>query len=328
MSELVIGVDLGGTNLKSVLVTRDRTVVAKDSRPTPADAGPEAVMDAMAGAVRDLLAQAGAGPADLIAAGFGAPGPMNWETGVVYSPPNLPGWKNVPLAEGMTRRIGAPCYVDNDANVAAYGEFWMGAGRGTQNMAVLTLGTGVGGGVIVFGKLLRGPDGTAAELGHLVVQRDGRESTSPARGALESYASVTGMVRTAREGLAAGRESMLPALCGGDLEKLDGKHIFEAATQGDDFARWVFRETAIWLGLGIASIVHYQNPERVVLCGGMIAAGDLLFEPVRETVRANTFEVPGRRCEIVPAGLGADSGVLGAAGCALDRAMEARSQAR
>lgn len=322
MSGFVIGVDLGGTNVKTALVSREKKLLAKDSRPTDADAGPEAVMDVMEEGIAAVLAEAGVAKDQVLAAGFGAPGPMNWQTGVVFSPPNLPGWKNVPLAQLMRERTGFPCYVDNDANVAAYGEYWMGAGQGTQNMAVLTLGTGVGGGVIVFGKLLRGPDGTAAELGHLVVQRDGRQSTSPARGALEAYASVTGMVRTAVEGLQSGSESVLHERCGNDLSALTGKMISDAAAEGDTFAKWVFRETAIWLGLGIVSIVHYQNPEKVVLCGGMIAAGDMLFEPVRETVRANTFEVPGRRCEIVPAGLGSDSGVLGSAGCALDRFLE------
>jgi glucokinase len=322
LSKIVIGIDLGGTNIKTAIVTETRELVVKESRPTPAEAGPAAVMDAMAAAVEDLLAKAGRSRADVLAACVGAPGPMNWQTGVVYSPPNLPGWRNVPLAQEMQHRLGFPCFIDNDANVACYGEFWMGAGRGTQNMAVLTLGTGVGGGVIVFGKLLRGPDGTAAELGHLVVQRDGRESTSPARGALESYASVTGMVRTAVEGLAQGRQSLLRDLCGDDAAKIDGAMIFKAAQQGDAFAKWVFEETATWLALGIVSIIHYQNPEKVVLCGGMIAAGDMLFDTVRSVVKENTFEVPGNRCRIVPAGLGSDSGVLGAAGCAYARMTE------
>lgn len=321
MSKVIVGVDLGGTFVKTALVSHDRKVLAKDSRPTGADGGPEHVMDVMTSAVKDLLKQSALGLSDVIAVGFGAPGPMNWQTGVVFSPPNLAGWENVPLADEMSKRLdGVPCFVDNDANCACYGEYWLGAGHGTQSMAVLTLGTGVGGGVVVFGKLLRGIDGTAAELGHLKIQRNGRRCGCGGTGCLEAYASVSGMVRTALEALEAGRPTILKDLCGGDGSNLTGKMIFDAAQQGDDVAKWVFEETATWIGLGIASIVHYQNPERVVLCGGMIAAGDLLFGPVRSVVRANTFEVPGRRCEIVPAGLGSDSGVLGAAGCALARA--------
>ena len=152
------------------------------------------------------------------------------------------------------------------------------------------------------------------------MQRDGRKCGCGGTGCLESYASVSGMVRTALDALESGKPSVLRERCGNDAHNLTGKMIFEAAQEGDAVAKWVFEETATWLGLGIASIVHYQNPEKVVLCGGMIAAGELLFGPVRETVRKNTFEVPGRRCEIVAAGLGSDSGVLGAAGCAFARA--------
>jgi len=319
VSEVIIGVDLGGTNVKTAIVSRDKKVLAKDSRPTNAEGGPDAVMNVMEHAIRELTAAQGIDLKNVLAVGFGAPGPMNWQTGIVYSPPNLPGWKNVPLADAMRQRLGVPCFVDNDANVACYGEYWLGAGQGTENMAVLTLGTGVGGGVVVFGKLLRGIDGTAAELGHLKVQRDGRMCGCGSRGCLEAYASVTGMVRTAVEGLEQGKESTLKVLCGGDPEQITGRMISDAAKAGDAFAQWVFKETTTWLGLGIASIVNFLNPEKVVLCGGMIAAGDMLFTPVRETVLANTFEVPGKRCQIVPAGLGADSGVIGCAGCALAR---------
>ena len=319
MSDVIVGVDLGGTNVKTAVVSTGRELLAKDSRLSEAAGGPEAVMDTMEQSVRDVLAEAGQSLEQVLAVGFGAPGPMNWQTGVVYCPPNLPGWKNVPLASTMSARLGVPCYVENDANAAAFGEFWMGAGRGTQCMVVLTLGTGVGGGIVVFGQLLRGIDGTAAELGHLKVQRDGRLCGCGSHGCLEAYASVTGMIRTAVKGLDKGKDSILKEMCQSDLERMTGKMIFDAAQQGDKLAQKVFRETATWLGLGIASLVNMLNPEKVVLCGGMIDAGDLLFAPVIETVRENAFEVPANRCAIVPAGLGADAGVLGCAGCALDR---------
>ena len=319
MDKVVIGVDLGGTNVKTAIVSCDKKVLAKDSRPTRAEEGPEAVMEAMEGAVQDLMREHGLRKEQIVAAGFGAPGPMNWQTGVVFSPPNLPGWKNVPLAEEMQKRIGVPCFVDNDANVACYGEFWLGAGQGTESIVVFTLGTGVGGGIVVFGQLLRGIDGTAAELGHLKIQRDGRPCGCGSRGCLESYASVSGMVRTAVEGLNGGQASSLRGLCHDNCDELTGEMIFNEAQAGDAFARWVFEETATWLGLGIASMINLQNPEKVILCGGMIAAGDLLFNKVREVAKANSFEVPGNRCQILPAGLGSDSGVIGAAGCALAR---------
>jgi len=319
VSEVIIGVDLGGTNVKTALVSRNKEILAKDSRPTPEDSSPGPVMDVMVQAIDDVLAGAGLDRSNVLAAGFGAPGPMNWQTGVVFAPPNLKGWKNVPLGEAMTKRLGFPCFVDNDANVACYGEYWLGAGQGVDSMCTLTLGTGVGGGIVVFGQLLRGIDGTAAEIGHLKVLRDGRMCGCGSRGCLEAYGSVTGMVRTAVEGIEAGSKTLLSDMCGGDLGKITGKMISEAIAKNDDFARWVMTETGVWLGLGIASLVNLLNPEKVVLCGGMIAAGDVLFNPIRETVKANTFEVPGNRVQILPAGLGSDSGVIGTAGCALAR---------
>lgn len=321
MSNVIIGVDLGGTNVKAAIVTEDKQVVAKDSRPTHASDGPVAIMDLMAECIRDLLRANGIEMRQVLAAGFGAPGPMNWQTGIVYEPPNLPGWKNVALADEMHKRIGVPCYVDNDANVACYGEYWLGAGQGADSIVVFTLGTGVGGGIVVFGQLLRGIDGTAAELGHITVMRNGRRCGCGALGCLEAYASVTGMVRTARENWDTA-DTTLKSMCDNNPDALTGRIIYEAASSGDAYAKQVFDETATWLGIGAASMVNALNPERIVLCGGMIAAGDMLFDTVRATVAANAFEVPAKRCQILPAGLGGDSGVLGCAGCALARYRE------
>ena len=321
MSKIIIGVDLGGTNIKTAIVDQDKRIIAKSSRPTEDDSGPEAVMNLMTQSICELLRDNNLDMSQVLAAGFGAPGPMNWQTGIVFSPPNLKGWKDVPLAAEMQRRLQVPCYVDNDANVACYGEYWLGAGQGAESIVVFTLGTGVGGGIVVFGKLLRGIDGTAAELGHITVQRDGRLCGCGARGCLEAYASVTGMKRTAVESWDKETTS-LKTLCGCDPEKLTGKMIYNAAVGGDAFARQVFHETAVWLGLGAASMVNALNPERIILCGGMSNAGELLFATVRETVMLNAFEVPAKRCEILPAGLGEDSGVIGCAGCALTRYQE------
>ncbi|HOH31597.1 MAG TPA: ROK family glucokinase [Candidatus Hydrogenedentes bacterium] len=318
MNKVIIGVDLGGTNIKTAIVGEDKKIIAKSSQPTGEDTGPEAVMNLMAQCIFDLIRDNGLEMSQVLAAGFGAPGPMNWQTGIVFSPPNLKGWKDVPLAEEMQKRLGVPCYVDNDANVACYGEYWLGAGQDAESIVVFTLGTGVGGGIVVFGKLLRGIDGTAAELGHLTVQRDGRLCGCGARGCLEAYASVTGMIRTAEEGW-DNAETRLKQMCKGDPKALRGKLIYDAAVEGDAYALHVFHETAVWLGLGAASMINALNPERIIFCGGMSNAGDLLFDTVRKTVMANAFEVPAKRCQILPAGLGNDSGVIGCAGCALDR---------
>jgi glucokinase len=319
MAELLLGIDLGGTAVKSAVVTREREVLAHDSRATEADRGEDHVIEVMSASATAALETAKAELKDVMAAGIGAPGPMDWRTGVVYSPPNLPGWKNVPLAERMRERLHVPCYVDNDANLACYGEFWMGAGQGTENMCVLTLGTGVGGGIVTHGKLLRGIDGTAAEIGHLKVARTGRRCGCGDEGCLEAYASVTGMLRTAWEGIESGRETSLRARCDEEPGRLTGAMVSEEADAGDAFAVEVIRETADWLGMGIAGLINLLNPEKVVLCGGMVQAGPLLLDRIRETARRRAFEVPGRRAEIVTGALGSDSGVIGAAGAALDR---------
>jgi glucokinase len=319
MKNLVMGIDLGGTFVKTAIVSQDKEIIAKASRPTNAENGPDAVIQTMADSARDLMQSAGVDPAQVCAVGMGCPGPLNWQTGIVYETPNMPGWIDIPLAAKMQAQLGIPAYLENDANAACYGEYWLGAGQGAQTMAVLTLGTGVGGGIVVFGKLLRGLDGTAAELGHLIVHRDGRTCGCDAKGCLEAYASVTGMVRTAVEGLEEGKESSLTTLCEGNHESITGKMIYQAAESGDKFAKWVFEETGTWLGLGCASLINALNPEKIVLCGGMIAAGDTLFEPIRRVAKANAFAVPTARCEIIPAALDNDAGVLGAAGCAFER---------
>jgi len=318
----IVGVDLGGTNIKVAIVSEEKKIINKTNVPTPVHDSPTPVLDKMAETVLSLIKNSGISKNDILAVGFGAPGPLDWRTGVVFSPPNLKGWHNVPLADEMKTRLDLPCYVENDANAACYGEYWLGAGQGCECIVVFTLGTGVGGGIVVFKQLLRGIDGTAGELGHLKVQRDGRLCGCGSRGCLEAYASVTGMVRTAIEGIEKGRKTILLEMCGNDLQKITGKMISEAAEKGDAFAQEVFYETAVWLGLGVASVVNMLNPEKVILCGGMIAAGDRLFKPVRETVLKNAFEVPAKRCQIVPAGLGEDSGVYGCAGCALTRYYE------
>jgi glucokinase len=313
VSRVVIGVDLGGTNIKSAVINESGEVLHRLVRPTHAADGPARVLDQIAGCVKDLHDQVASD--DIVAVGVGAPGPMNWETGVVYSPPNLPGWKDVPLADEIAGRTNLTAYVENDANAACWGEFWVGAGSNAKSLCCLTLGTGVGGGIVLDGALLHGPDGTAGELGHLCVQRSGRACGCGARGCLEAYASVTGLVCTAKDGLDKGKESSLQS----SADNLTGLAISEAASSGDTFAKSVISETGEWVGVGVASLINLLNPDMIVICGGMIEAGDLLFDAIRHTATRQAFDVPAARAQIVPAALGQDAGVIGAAGCAWQR---------
>lgn len=319
MSGVLVGIDLGGTNIRAAVVGEDKRVLTRDSVPTKASEGVEPTLDRMAALADTVLAEAGLSRGDVLAVGIGSPGPLNWETGTVHSPVNFPGWKDVPMAQALRDRLGVPCFLDNDGNTACYGEYWMGAGQGALIMCTLTLGTGVGGGIVAHGKLLRGLDGMTGEVGHMVVERDGRLCNCGTRGCLEAYASVTGMLRTAREGLEAGKESTIRPVWEKDPEALTGLMISEHAGQGDAFCESVIATTGEWLGVGVGNLINLLNPEKVILFGGMTAAGEMLLGPVRELARSVAFEIPFNRAEIVPAGLGEDSGVIGAAGCALER---------
>ncbi len=320
MSEqMVVGVDLGGTNLVAGTVTQRGEVVSRVKMPTQADEGPDAVIGRIATAVEQAIEEGPCRRDDVVAVGCGVPGPLDWRSGVVLTPPNLPGWKDVPAGPILTEKLGITTYIENDANSAGYGENWAGAGRDVQNVVALTLGTGVGGAIILENKLWRGPDGTAGEIGHMIIEIGGRPCNCGARGCLESYGSATGIVVTARQLIESGRATILTEMVDGDLDKLTSKAVYDACERGDELAADVFAETGRYLGTGLASLANLLNPEMFVICGGVIAAGDVLFDPMRRTLRETAFEVPGHRAQVVPAELGDDAGLIGAAGVAFQR---------
>jgi len=320
MSEkMLIGVDLGGTNLKAGAVTQQGQVISRVEVPTHAEEGPDAVIGRIVGAIEQAIEESGCSKNDVMAVGCGTPGPLNWKTGVVFTPPNLPGWKDVPLAQMLTDRLGITSFIENDANSAAYGENWTGAGREVKDLVALTLGTGIGGAIILDNKLWRGIDGTAGEIGHMIIQVDGRPCNCGSRGCLEQYGSATGIVMTAREMIATGRKTIMTDMAEGDLDHLTSKDVYEACRRGDKLAAEVFAETGRLLGIGLTTLANLLNPEMIVICGGVIAAGDVLFEPMRRTLRELAFKEPGERAQVVPAQLGGDAGLIGAAGVALQR---------
>ncbi len=311
-----LGIDIGGTNIKAGLISRDGEVLQRTSLRTEAKKGLDHVLHMIEESVDAVLAPANLTRDRVDAIGIGAPGPMNWKTGVVFAPPNLPGWKNVPLAQLMEQRLGVQCFVDNDANCACFGEFWRGAGRDVDHMCLMTLGTGVGGGIVIWGRLLRGVDGTAGEIGHMRVEHEGRQCNCGARGCLEVYASATALVRNAREKMAGGAAS---ALRDHASEKITSRIIAEHANDGDEFCLSIVRETGRWLGVACADLINLLNPEMIVFSGGLANAGEILLEPIRETAWAMAFVVPARHVKIVRAELGNDAGIVGAAGCAIQR---------
>ncbi|MCL4466344.1 MAG: ROK family protein [Chloroflexi bacterium] len=313
--DLVVGIDLGGTRFRVGLFRTDGKMIRRQGWATEAAAGPHAVIDRLATAVRETCAREGL--ARVVGVGLGSPGPLDPWRGVVLETPNMPGWHNVPLKEEMETRLGLPVHVNNDANLAALGESSYGAATGLRDVVYFTVSTGIGGGVLVDGKLLLGAHGLAAELGHTIILPEGPLCGCGHRGCLESVASGTAIAREARLRLARGDPSSLLGMSQEDLATVDAEMVARAAAAGDPLAGEVFDTAAGFLGLGVVNALHTFDPEIVVIGGGVSLAGDLLFRPVRRVVSERAM-VPYRdRAPIVPAALGDDAGLYGAAALVL-----------
>ncbi|HPF61172.1 MAG TPA: ROK family protein [Gemmatimonadales bacterium] len=317
----VLGIDIGGTNLVVGAVAIDGSrVVGNHSRPTDASRGPDAIVDdlvAMASHARDQLAREVPGAA-LEGVGIGAPGPLDTKTGIIALTPNL-GWVNMPLRARLGERLDLPAALDNDANCAVLGEAWVGAAREARYVLGVTIGTGIGGGIVLDRRLHHGASDCAGEIGHITIDMDGRRCGCGNYGCLEAYASGPAIAMRAREQIRSGAESRLADLVGGDLEAVTAQTVYEAASIGDDLARDVVRATAQYLGTGIANLLNVFNPDLVVVMGGVTQAGDGLFEPLRRVVAQRAFKPAVDACRIVPGTLSGLAGVYGAARMFLDQ---------
>jgi len=319
--KVLVGIDLGGTNIKAGIVTPEGEMLARSRCETRAQEGPDAVISRMADLAERLLDEEKIDRSRVIAVGVGSPGPLSSARGVVVYTPNLPGWTDIPVSAKMKERLGLDVFLENDANSACWGEYWRGAGRGTKTMVIFTLGTGVGGGIVLDGRLLRGIDDTAGHLGHIIVDPEGPRCGCGNRGCLEAYASATALVRRYHEAVAEGSKSSLKDKPRGEVTARD---IHEAASGGDALCRSLMEETGRWLGVALATVANVINPELAVYSGGMAAAGGMLFEPIMREVRHRALRPPAARLRLAQAQLGDDAGVVGAAGCALTRAQESR----
>lgn len=308
---LVGAVDLGGTKILSLVVDGAGRVRGEDLRPTEAAGGPDAVLGRIHDSLRAALAAAGA---NLRAVGIAAPGPIDAERGVVVEAPNLPGWRNVPVVERLAAMAGCPVVLENDANAAAVGEFTAGAGRGTRHLVYLTVSTGIGGGLVLDGRLYRGANGAAGELGHLPLVEDGPPCGCGAHGCLEQLASGPAIARRARELLAAGRAPVLATLAA--PEHVTAEIVHEAAQRGDPGARQAIAEAGRHLGSGLVAFVNLFNPDAIVIGGGAAKIGPLLWEPALAELRARALRLPREHVRVVPAALGDRSGVMGVAALA------------
>lgn len=318
-----IGIDLGGTNLRAGLFDPGGKLLARAGVATDVAGGPAAVVRQAARLVEQLVGEAGCPWEHVCAVGIGAPGPMSHARGVVFKAPNIPGWVNVPLRDMLREATGLPCTVENDANAAAFGEFraLAGGGSGVTDLVLLTLGTGVGGGIVLGGQLLRGKKDNAGEIGHLIVEPSGRQCPCGQRGCLERYASARAVGQRAAEALDAGEASLLRVVHESG-SALDAQRVEAAAVAGDALARRIWDDTCRYLAIAIVAIQHLLNPDVVVLAGGLIGANERLLDPVQRHFRELTWSAADDGPDIALARLGDDAGIRGAAELAR---MEARS---
>ncbi|MBA3497091.1 MAG: ROK family protein [Gemmatimonadales bacterium] len=317
----VLGVDIGGTNLVVGTVAEDGSeLVAAASEPTQSEAGAADVLDRLVGLAERAIAETRRQRpgAEILGVGVGAPGPLDTRLGVVLLTPNL-GWVNLPLRQIIRDRLGLPAALDNDANCAVLGEWWVGAARGARNAIGITIGTGIGGGLILNGALYHGASDVAGEIGHTTIDTEGRRCKCGNYGCLEAYASGPNIALRALEEIEAGAVSRLPALVRGDLSMITAQTVYQAAADGDDLALEVVNDTAKFLGVGIGNLLNVFNPEVVVVCGGVTLAGDHLFVPLQREVARRAFKPAVAACRIVPGALEGTAGVYGAAKVFLDQ---------
>jgi len=315
----VVGIDLGGTNIVAGTVAEDGSeLLGLVSEPTIPEQGADAVLTRIVKLARASMAAARG--KDIAGLGIGSPGPLDTKTGVVLLTPNL-GWTNFPLRDRLATALDLPATLDNDANCAIFGEWWRGAARGANYVVGLTIGTGIGGGIVLAGEVYRGASDVAGEIGHMSIDSNGRRCKCGNDGCLEAYASGPAIAARAVEGIEAGAETSLPHYVKGDLAKITAQIVYEAAHDGDEYALDVVHETAKFLGTGVANIVNIFNPEVVVICGGVTLAGEKLFAPLRGEVKRRAFKPAVDACRIVPGELTGTAGVYGAAAVFLQRTL-------
>lgn len=317
--EFVLGIDIGGTNLVAGCVAADGSrLVGLLSEPTLPERGADDVVARLVRlAHRSMDALRSEVPAaTVIGVGAGAPGPLDTHRGVVLLTPNL-GWVDFPLRDRVRDGLGMPAALDNDANCAVLGEHWRGAAQGARNAIGVTIGTGIGGGLVLGGKLYHGASDCAGEIGHTTIEMNGRRCACGNYGCLEAYASGPAIARRALEAIERGAESALAKL---PPAQVTAQVVYEAATAGDPLAREVVQDTAHFLGGAVANLVNVFNPEVVVVCGGVTLAGDSLFVPLRREVARRAFKPAVDACRIVPGALTRSAGVYGAARVFLDEA--------
>ena len=315
MSDIFIGIDLGGTNIKVGCFDNQLKLLSKTAVSTGADMGPDIVIDRMVETIEKLLSDADLSLEDIVSVGIGTPGPANYRQGIIINSTNMPKFKNVPITKMLSNKLERPVEFDNDANVACLGEYVCGAGKGVRDMVFFTLGTGIGGGIICDGRLVHGCCDNAAELGHIIIYPDGRLCNCGQKGCVEAYASAGSTARRAAEAVKSGAPSSLKKLLE-EKGEITCRDVYEHLENGDELARRITDETARALALLCVNMLHVTEPERFVFSGGMIAAGDVLLDGIKKYFGELIWKLKQETVQICFAALGEDAGIIGAAALA------------
>ena len=311
---IAIGVDLGGTNIVSAIVNYQGKIVNRLKVPTLAERGKEATIERIIETIHENIIQSTIALDNIIGIGIGAPGPLNVKKGIINFAPNLPGWEGVPLKKILEDEFNMKVVLENDANAAAWGERCFGAGQGVNNLVCFTLGTGIGGGIIIEGNIYHGSNYGAAELGHMTVNKDGPRCNCGNYGCLEAYSSATGIKNRIKSRIQKGVKSHFLTFDNDHLiESMSLKSIFETARMGDDLTQSVIKDAIAYLGIAIANIANILNPEMIILIGGITNEGDNLLNPLKKEVAGRTLNSNYKFLKIVIGKLGDLAGALGAA---------------
>jgi len=317
--KIASGLDIGGTNIKAVVVSENGERIFSHKYPTPTvseDDEKKSIEEELLNVFRTFLEELdkqGINATDMVGVGLGVAGLIDVKNGVVIESPNIPAIDGLPIKDIFQRAFSMPVVLANDASAYAYGEKWVGAGRDINDFVVMTLGTGLGGGLIYRGELYDG----ALEIGHMVIEPNGRFCPCGSWGCLESYASGRAVVDRATSSLEKGTHSMLIECCGGNFYKLTPADVYKMALEGDSLSREVFKEAGQYLGIGIANLINLLSPEAVIIGGGLVGAWDLFIEEMRKEVSKRAFEPLLTRTEILKSRLEDDGGAIGAAGLIL-----------
>ena len=310
--KLYIGIDLGGTNIGAGIVDENGKILLQDEVPTGASRPFQEVIKDMAGLVEAIIEQGGYTVSDIESIGIGSPGSMDREQGKVVFANNL-GWRHVPVREELQKYIDLPVYLENDANVAGLAESVAGACQGVDNSVTITLGTGVGSGIIIDGKPYSGSHGVGAELGHIIVHAGGRQCNCGNRGCLEEYASASALIREGRKVAKENPDSLIAKSADGDLDKVNAKVVIDAAKAGDTKALEVFDNYIYYLTMGIITTINMLDPSIIAIGGGVSKAGDFLLDAIRKSVDEHIFYKDKPYAKIYLSELGNDAGIIGAA---------------